>query len=672
MTYYSDTKLLHVCSPHTPYRSAVSITLTVRTIVIAMVMIMAATMAKAQHTTTASDTIPLNFTRWFTTLAQNRNIYNQYNDSIFLIHDHNRWVKFFYNRAYTNHQLYNSNKLCLDSIRMAIMQPRKKGDLSVYNSFTYALFKKYIPYSRSDPFLMLELCDLIDSLHKELPDSMKYTNYINAWRGGAYYNIWNITGSSEHLKKAYDNFSLCITDDAKRYPAFETNYMMCMYSLCTHIFVQDKIETIADLRRHIKQLRLHMAHNKEFYARNKIKTDYIYKRLDTADDNLIRNIYLVDTTSLPKETAHRMMRKLVEMNMRTPNISDFTYLRTKLMQIQLGQTTPKDALHSFRARYMRAMEEMKNKRFTSTQFIQHLIPYNTLFYLNDIADIPYREKRKNVHMMCKDIEKAFQHRSDQQSVTNFVKSLNTLVTYERITKYLKPKERIQFLTNLSVSTNITTYAHSVHVSEIAAELTASIAENQPELLAGHMYKTAKSVKKHKKDIVAFAREAALYHDLGKNSMIPVVDNDYRPITNLEFSIIKQHPEKGLKYLKLDPRLEKYHDTTLGHHKWYNGKGGYPDNFDNTKSPFRIMIDIITLSDCMQAATEHVGRNYKGEKTFNTVMTEFRRDAGTRYNPDLVKHIDANPKLAEKLTDLLDDGWVEIYYKIYSQYFVNKQ
>ena len=83
----------------------------------------------------------------------------------------------------------------------------------------------------------------------------------------------------------------------------------------------------------------------------------------------------------------------------------------------------------------------------------------------------------------------------------------------------------------------------------------------------------------------------------------------------------------------------------------------------------MLIDIITLSDCMQAATEHVGRNYKGEKNFDTVMAEFRRDAGTRYNPDLVKHIDANPQLALQLNDLLDDGWVEIYYNIYSQYFV---
>ena len=126
---------------------------------------------------------------------------------------------------------------------------------------------------------------------------------------------------------------------------------------------------------------------------------------------------------------------------------------------------------------------------------------------------------------------------------------------------------------------------------------------------------------------------------------------------------------GMEYLDLAPSLQKYKDTTLGHHKWYNGKGGYPDSFDNTKSPKRILIDIITLSDCLQAATERIGRNYKGDKNFDTVMEEFRRDAGVRYNPDLVNLIDEHPDLANKLSELIDDGWVEIYYNIYSQFFV---
>ena len=63
----------------------------------------------------------------------------------------------------------------------------------------------------------------------------------------------------------------------------------------------------------------------------------------------------------------------------------------------------------------------------------------------------------------------------------------------------------------------------------------------------------------------------------------------------------------------------------------------------------------------------MGRNYKGEKTFDTVMNEFRRDAGVRYNPDLVAFIDRHSDVAEKLAALVNERWVEIYYNIYSEY-----
>ena len=270
--------------------------------------------------------------------------------------------------------------------------------------------------------------------------------------------------------------------------------------------------------------------------------------------------------------------------------------------------------------------------------------------------------------MCEDIITAYGQRRDTQSNNNYVRYLNMLTTYPRITKYLSPEERIRFLNALNVATQVTTYAHSVHVSMIAKTLMEGILKYQPTLLTGTLgcCHTA-DVVKNKKSFLTFIHDAAMYHDLGKNSIISVVNNDYRPLTDEEFTIIKRHPELGLQYLDLSPSLAKYHDTTLGHHKWYNGKGGYPDSFDNTKSDIRIMIDIVTLADCMQAATERVGRNYKGEKTFDTVMNEFRRDAGVRYNPDLVAFIDRHSDVAEKLAALVNERWVEIYYNIYSEY-----
>lgn len=638
-----------------------------------VVMLLLTVMTASAQTVKDEETLHVDFDGWFSTLVNNRKLYNRYNDSIFLIHDHDRWVEFFHTRAALNHDIYQSNKLCLDSLRQVITLPQAKNDARLYSDFIKSFFSKYINQNRSDPFLMLELCDLIDTLQVNRPDSLRFTNYLNTWRGSAYYHIWNMTHDDELLQKSYACYQRCVTDDAKRYPAYQSNYLNAMLQLCAYVWAQKKVETVDDLRERIKLARRYVAKHGNELSRKGYKITELKRRLNNADESMVRNIFLVDRTTIKKKSIDKLMYNLVQRNLRKPSLDNSSYLRTLIMQTNLKQITAKEALNRYRPRYRASMESLRNRRLDPQEFSLHLMPYYSLFYLNDLADIPYSAKRRNVLRMCRDIEMAFRHRSDRQSVTTFVNNLNVFVTYDRILSYLKPRERLAFLNKLSVSTHVTTYAHSVHVSEIAMVLMESLVDNQPQLLVGYLgCKTEGSVKRHKRRFVEFVREAALYHDLGKNTIIPVVDNDYRPLTDQEFKIVKRHPEMGLKYLALDPKLAKYHDTTLGHHKWYNGKGGYPADFDNTRSPYRIMIDIITLSDCMQAATERVGRNYKDGKTFDAVMGEMRRDAGTRYNPDLVSHIDAHPGLAQKLNHLLEDGWMDIYYNIYSQYFVRNR
>lgn len=70
---------------------------------------------------------------------------------------------------------------------------------------------------------------------------------------------------------------------------------------------------------------------------------------------------------------------------------------------------------------------------------------------------------------------------------------------------------------------------------------------------------------------------------------------------------------------------------------------------------------------MQAATERIGRNYKEGKTFDMVMEEFRKGAGTKYNPDLVKFIDTHDDVARDLAVLINDAWVDIYFNIYNKF-----
>ena len=71
---------------------------------------------------------------------------------------------------------------------------------------------------------------------------------------------------------------------------------------------------------------------------------------------------------------------------------------------------------------------------------------------------------------------------------------------------------------------------------------------------------------------------------------------------------------------------------------------------------------------MQAATEKLGRNYKEDKSFETVMAELKEGAGTRYNPDLVKLIENNEDVKASLKEVVIDGWLDVYYDIHKRFF----
>ena len=603
------------------------------------------------------------FIKWFRTLAQNRMEYNRYNDSIFQIRDHDHWTRFLQVRARKNHEINLSNRLIIDSINHAVTVGEVLNDHSLYSDFVRAFTLEYLRAGKADPFNTLTLCDAMQRYSDHQPDSLRMDNWLHLWRGVAYFHIFGLDNDTTTLRRSYNHFRAVLGKESERFPDYKPCRVTALYNLSSFAWVNSKIMTVRQLRTTMRLMlndtTIHISPNQ--MARLKDKAERM-------DELLVRNVYLYDSTMMKRQEATWLMTKLVKSYKKKKNMDDEQYMNMLLMQVRLQQITAKEALDAYKSRYTRNWNLIKGVRLNDREFMDFIQQYYPILYLNDIADIPYREKRRRVKVLCREIVTAFRNRHDDQHSTQFVKMLKTLVVYERITRYLKPEERVAFLEELIVTTDLPTYAHSVHVAEIATTIISAMAKEEPQLLVGYLgCQTARSVTRHRKRFVEYMRRAAEFHDLGKIIMVPVVNNDFRPLTDMERKIIQGHPRRGLRFLELDPRLAPFHDAILGHHKWYNGKGGYPADFDNTRSPYRLLIDILTLSDCLQAATERIGRNYKNPKTFNTVINEFRHDAGTRYNPQVVEFIDRHPELAHRLNWQLTDGWMDIYYMIYSKY-----
>lgn len=481
--------------------------------------------------------------------------------------------------------------------------------------------------------------------------------------------MWNLGGDVKYLRKAYQAGKAILSEDAKRYPHYDFALAGALEYMSNTIWLAFGLETIQGFEEHYRRL-------DDFLKREDLdeivvpeqKRDLLELQ-QVKDEAFLCNIYYYTPTIIDSYVRDSLTRAVIDRNLQKAELSNLSFIRTVFLQMKARQISSREAWLRCKNHYHEKWLKYRDSPMNDRIIRDYLRPLYIFLIINDEADVPVSQKKKTIWKMSQDMVTAFGKRKDFQGNTDFVRELFRLSTHRRLVKYLSYKQMIRFMSGLNVSTQVTTFAHSMHVAKIAKVLLNGVLKHKPELLQGVFgYKTTTEVLKHKRTLRSFIYEAGMIHDIGKNAIVSVVNNEYLPLTDDEFSIIRLHPRLGDIFLNAVPGLEIFHDTTVGHHKWYNGKGGYPADFDNTKSPIRFLIDIVTLSDCLQAATERVGRNYRISKTFEVVMSELRAGAGTKYNPNLVALIDAYPKLAKKLHHLVENGWIEIYYSIYSRFF----
>lgn len=234
-------------------------------------------------------------------------------------------------------------------------------------------------------------------------------------------------------------------------------------------------------------------------------------------------------------------------------------------------------------------------------------------------------------------------------------------------KYLTPQEKEDLLFRLIVVEQPVTYVHTSMVADLSRVLTEALIDRQPGFFVGVPgYETVEEVIARRATLVDFVYQAAIYHDLGKISMPTIIENSFRRLTDHEYDIIQLHPDKSRQFFAIDPSLAQYQDIAIGHHKWYDGDG-YPAKFKNRKSPYFPIICLVSLCDCMDAATENIGRNYHTPREFEDVMREFRSLSGEQFHPELIDFILSDADTYRQMKLVVDDGRYDNYYKLFMRY-----
>ncbi|HVJ50108.1 HD-GYP domain-containing protein [Desulfitobacterium sp.] len=124
--------------------------------------------------------------------------------------------------------------------------------------------------------------------------------------------------------------------------------------------------------------------------------------------------------------------------------------------------------------------------------------------------------------------------------------------------------------------------------------------------------------------------AAILHDLGKIGIPDVILNKTNQLTEEEWLTMKSHPERGAAICSKLNFAKEIVPIIRHHHERYDGKG-YPDGLSGESIP--LLARIISIADTVDAMTS--SRPYRSAGTFEQVLEELQKCAGTQFDPVLV-------------------------------------
>jgi putative nucleotidyltransferase with HDIG domain len=139
------------------------------------------------------------------------------------------------------------------------------------------------------------------------------------------------------------------------------------------------------------------------------------------------------------------------------------------------------------------------------------------------------------------------------------------------------------------------------------------------------------------------RFAGLFHDIGKIGVPDAILTKPGRLTELEFEIVKRHPEDGARIVGRLHRLRAAVPAVLHHHERWDGNG-YPHRLRGDAIPLEAAI--VGLADALDAMT--TDRPYSSARPLDEATEEIVVNRGTQFAPAVV---DAFAALVQREPDL---------------------
>ena len=351
------------------------------------------------------------------------------------------------------------------------------------------------------------------------------------------------------------------------------------------------------------------------------------------------------------------------------------YLHTEMPEMEQECPEPMQRLYLLRNRYLaedipfdvykaelRALMELRDTHDCSTEalYVNFVLPYEYILTMD--REAPTKEDEEVIRTVYNDLA-GYIYRLPKTGDLSFV--LTFLADLLR--HYIEIPGVPDFETmclNLLAALHPTSYIHTLSVAGLMQCLTAHLLDRRPDLFVGVLgARDAAEAAEKREEILAFAKHAALMHDVGKLFVIETILTYGRNLLDDEFTLIGTHPTVGACFLELHPDTKSCAEIARGHHRWFDNSAGYPHDFDMEHAENKTLIALLTVADCLDASTDMIGRNYKESITLDAYIAEVQAESGTRYAPYLAELL-GEEEVRRDLQAILDRERDENYRKTY--------
>ena len=214
--------------------------------------------------------------------------------------------------------------------------------------------------------------------------------------------------------------------------------------------------------------------------------------------------------------------------------------------------------------------------------------------------IPYQDKKGKiigVIGLAKDITE--QRKSEQELQQNYQKTKRAMdATIETMSKIIEAKDPY-------------TSSHQQRVCQLATRIAQEMTLPEAKIEG--------------------IRIASLIHDIGKIGVPTEILSKPTKLSDIEFSLIKEHPQIGYDILKSIDFSYPVANIILQHHERLNGSG-YPNHLKGDK----ILLEacILGVADVVEAMSSH--RPYRPALGIDKALEEITQNRGILYDPKIVE------------------------------------